>query len=234
MARARARSCSSRRRSGPGRRSPCRCRGSLRTRWSTGCSAARCTCTARSRSSAGRRRSIRCSTPALVGFPLSAFGLATGLDVLQGLQALVMSLAAVPVYPLGALARVARLGAGRGCAGGRRAGPHLLGADDERSRSSTRCSCSRRGRGGGDRAADAADAGAAGRRGARGLRDAGAGDRAAAGRVQRRSGVDAVARSVVGGPAAAVAGGGGARRARAGLARLPARLRRRGRSAATR
>ncbi len=36
--------------------------------------------------------------PALVGFPLSAFGLATGLDVLQGLQAFVMSLAAVPVY----------------------------------------------------------------------------------------------------------------------------------------
>ena len=36
--------------------------------------------------------------PALVGFPLSVFGLATGLDVLQGLQALVMSLAAVPVY----------------------------------------------------------------------------------------------------------------------------------------
>ena len=32
--------------------------------------------------------------PALVGFPLSAFGLATGLDVLQGLQAFVMSLIA--------------------------------------------------------------------------------------------------------------------------------------------
>jgi hypothetical protein len=38
------------------------------------------------------------SVPALVGFPLSAFGLATGLDVVQGLQAFVMSLAAVPVY----------------------------------------------------------------------------------------------------------------------------------------
>src|SRR5581483_3871752 len=37
-------------------------------------------------------------TPALVGFPLSAFGLVTGLDVLQGLQALVMSLAAVPAF----------------------------------------------------------------------------------------------------------------------------------------
>jgi hypothetical protein len=37
-------------------------------------------------------------TPLLTGFPLSAFGLGTGLDVLQGLQALVMSLAAVPVY----------------------------------------------------------------------------------------------------------------------------------------
>jgi hypothetical protein len=37
-------------------------------------------------------------TPALVGFPLSAFGLVTGLDVVQGLQAFVMSLAAVPVY----------------------------------------------------------------------------------------------------------------------------------------
>jgi hypothetical protein len=37
-------------------------------------------------------------TPALAGFPLSAFGLATGHDVLQGLQAFAMSLAAVPVY----------------------------------------------------------------------------------------------------------------------------------------
>jgi hypothetical protein len=36
--------------------------------------------------------------PTLVGFPLSAFGLVTGLDVLQGFQAFVMSLAAVPVY----------------------------------------------------------------------------------------------------------------------------------------
>jgi hypothetical protein len=36
--------------------------------------------------------------PALVGFPLSAFGLIHGLDVLQGLQAFVMSLTAVPVY----------------------------------------------------------------------------------------------------------------------------------------
>jgi len=37
-------------------------------------------------------------TPALAGFPLSAFGLITGHDVLQGLQAFAMSLAAVPVY----------------------------------------------------------------------------------------------------------------------------------------
>ncbi len=37
-------------------------------------------------------------TPALIGFPLTAFGSVTGLDVLQGLQAFVMSLAAVPVY----------------------------------------------------------------------------------------------------------------------------------------
>ncbi len=37
-------------------------------------------------------------TPLLTGFPLSAFGLGTGHDVLQGLQAFVMSLAAVPVY----------------------------------------------------------------------------------------------------------------------------------------
>jgi hypothetical protein len=37
-------------------------------------------------------------TPALVGFPLSAFGLHTGLDVVQGLQAFVMSLAALPVF----------------------------------------------------------------------------------------------------------------------------------------
>jgi hypothetical protein len=37
-------------------------------------------------------------TPLLVGFPLAAWGLGTGYDVLQGLQAFVMSLAAVPVY----------------------------------------------------------------------------------------------------------------------------------------
>lgn len=37
-------------------------------------------------------------TPALVGFPLAAFGLVTGHHVLQGLQALAMSLAAVPTY----------------------------------------------------------------------------------------------------------------------------------------
>jgi hypothetical protein len=37
-------------------------------------------------------------TPLLAGFPLAAFGLGTGYDVLQGLQAFVMSLAAVPVY----------------------------------------------------------------------------------------------------------------------------------------
>jgi hypothetical protein len=37
-------------------------------------------------------------TPLLAGFPLAAFGLETGYDLLQGLQAFVMSLAAVPVY----------------------------------------------------------------------------------------------------------------------------------------
>jgi hypothetical protein len=37
-------------------------------------------------------------TPAFVGWPLAAFGLRTGLDIVQGLQALVMSLAAVPVF----------------------------------------------------------------------------------------------------------------------------------------
>jgi hypothetical protein len=37
-------------------------------------------------------------TPALVGFPLAAWGLHTGYDVVQGLQAFVMSLAAVPTY----------------------------------------------------------------------------------------------------------------------------------------
>jgi hypothetical protein len=37
-------------------------------------------------------------TPLLVGFPLAAFGLGTGYDLVQGLQAFVMSLAAVPVY----------------------------------------------------------------------------------------------------------------------------------------
>jgi hypothetical protein len=37
-------------------------------------------------------------TPLLAGFPLAAFGLGTGYDVLQGLQAFVMSLAAVPVF----------------------------------------------------------------------------------------------------------------------------------------
>jgi Dolichyl-phosphate-mannose-protein mannosyltransferase len=37
-------------------------------------------------------------TPALAGLPLTTLGLPTGHDVLQGVQALVMSLAAVPVY----------------------------------------------------------------------------------------------------------------------------------------
>ena len=37
-------------------------------------------------------------TPALVGHPLAVWGLHTAYDVLQGLQAFVMSLAAVPVY----------------------------------------------------------------------------------------------------------------------------------------
>jgi hypothetical protein len=37
-------------------------------------------------------------TPVLAGFPPSVFGLARGYDVLQGLQAFAMSLAAVPVY----------------------------------------------------------------------------------------------------------------------------------------
>jgi dolichyl-phosphate-mannose-protein mannosyltransferase len=37
-------------------------------------------------------------TPLLAGFPLAAWGLGTGYDVVQGLQAFVMSLAAVPVY----------------------------------------------------------------------------------------------------------------------------------------
>jgi hypothetical protein len=37
-------------------------------------------------------------TPLLAGFPLAAFGLGAGYDLLQGLQAFVMSLAAVPVY----------------------------------------------------------------------------------------------------------------------------------------
>lgn len=37
-------------------------------------------------------------TPLLAGFPLAAFGFGTGYDLLQGLQAFVMSLAAVPVY----------------------------------------------------------------------------------------------------------------------------------------
>jgi Dolichyl-phosphate-mannose-protein mannosyltransferase len=37
-------------------------------------------------------------TPALAGFPLSVFSLDTGYDVLRGIQPLVMSLAAVPVY----------------------------------------------------------------------------------------------------------------------------------------
>ena len=38
----------------------CRCRGSLRTRWSTRCSGAGSGSTARSTSSAGRRRTTRC------------------------------------------------------------------------------------------------------------------------------------------------------------------------------
>ncbi|HEY7604185.1 MAG TPA: glycosyltransferase family 39 protein [Gaiellaceae bacterium] len=37
-------------------------------------------------------------TPLLAGFPLAFFGLGWGYDLLQGLQAFVMSLAAVPVY----------------------------------------------------------------------------------------------------------------------------------------
>jgi hypothetical protein len=37
-------------------------------------------------------------TPVFAGLPLSVFSLGTGYDVLQGLQALAMSLAAVPVY----------------------------------------------------------------------------------------------------------------------------------------
>ena len=37
-------------------------------------------------------------TPLLAGFPLAAFGASTGYDVLHGLQAFVMSLAAVPAY----------------------------------------------------------------------------------------------------------------------------------------
>jgi hypothetical protein len=37
-------------------------------------------------------------TPLLAGLPLAAFGLGSGYDMLQGLQAFVMSLAAVPVY----------------------------------------------------------------------------------------------------------------------------------------
>ncbi len=37
-------------------------------------------------------------TPVLAGLPLSVVGLGTGYDLLQGLQALAMSLAAVPVY----------------------------------------------------------------------------------------------------------------------------------------
>ena len=37
-------------------------------------------------------------TPLAAGFPLSVFDLSTGYDLLQGLQALAMSLAAVPVY----------------------------------------------------------------------------------------------------------------------------------------
>ncbi len=49
-------------------------------------------------------------TPLLDGFPLAAFGLHTGYDVLQGLQAFVMSLAAVPVY-LWARTLVSRRGA---------------------------------------------------------------------------------------------------------------------------
>ncbi|MGE5273885.1 MAG: glycosyltransferase family 39 protein [Verrucomicrobiota bacterium] len=49
-------------------------------------------------------------TPVLVGFPLAAWGLHTGYDILQGLQAFVMSLAAVPVY-LWARRLVSRRGA---------------------------------------------------------------------------------------------------------------------------
>jgi hypothetical protein len=49
-------------------------------------------------------------TPVLAGFPLAAFGLGTGYDVLHGLQPFVMSLAAVPAY-LWARGLVSRRGA---------------------------------------------------------------------------------------------------------------------------
>ena len=49
-------------------------------------------------------------TPLVAGFPLAAFGLGSGYDVLQGLQAFVMSLAAVPAY-LWARQLVSRRGA---------------------------------------------------------------------------------------------------------------------------
>ena len=126
--------------------------------------------------------------------------------------------------PVGALARVAWLGAGRGCAGGRGPGAHLCRADDERSPLLSAARARGVGAGGGDRSADPAGAGAAGRRGAGGVRDARPGDRVASGGSDG-SGRRRVAREVVGEPAAAVAGGGGARRASGCLDRVPARLR---------
>ena len=124
---------------------------------------------------------------------------------------------------VGAVARVARLGAGRGCAGGRGSGPHLCRADDERGPLLSAARARGVGARGGGRAADPADAGAAGRRGAGGVRDARPGDRVASGRSDG-SGRRRVAREVVGEPATAVAGGGGARRAGGCLDRVPARL----------
>ena len=70
--------------------------------------------------------------PALIGLPLALFDTALGYDVARVLQALVMSLAAVPVFAWGRTADVGALGARRRRAHALHPGARLLGAPDER------------------------------------------------------------------------------------------------------
>ena len=106
------RSSSSRPRSAPGRRCRCRCRGSRRTRWSTACSGA----------GSGEHGSLdilggptpyySLLTPLLAGFPLAAFGLDSGLRRAAGAPGAGDVAGGGARVPVGTLARLAR---GRPC-----------------------------------------------------------------------------------------------------------------------